>query len=355
MKTHLFLLAALLLGNQTLRSAPDDDDDGPGKRKGKGKAAPGVTNPPGPAGGPGTGRANPPGPAGGPGTGRVNPPGPAGGPGTGRANPPGPAGGPDTSRVNPPGPAGGPGTGRVNPPGPAGGPGTGRANPPGPAGGPGTSRANPPGPAGGPGTGRVNPPGPAGGPGAVRVNPPGPAGGPGSGVRFDSRVAVRSLVAPRRIARPAAPPVLALRRGAIQRTYDRTRNVVIVPADDGQSTELPYVAAPVLFVQGTAELLDQTADEDLRALAQSILEVHSQDPNARFVIEGHTSTDGSAEDNQLLSTQRASRTHSLLVGSLGVPAGILSMIGYGEDYAQYPEASEAQLQLDRRVLVVRTQ
>lgn len=62
---------------------------------------------------------------------RSNPPGPAGGPGTNWANPPGPAGGPGASPFrlrprfdrdhNPPGPIGGRGTNWENPPGPRGG------------------------------------------------------------------------------------------------------------------------------------------------------------------------------------------------------------------------------------------
>jgi hypothetical protein len=106
-------------------------------------------------------------------------------------NPPGPAGGPGTG--NPPGPAGGPGKG-PNPPGPAGGPNV--PNPPGPAGGPGKG-PNPPGPAGGPNV--PNPPGPVGGPGRG-PNPPGPVGGPNVGrpiiIRYQTRVLTAGLVVP---------------------------------------------------------------------------------------------------------------------------------------------------------------
>lgn len=258
--------------------------------------------------------------------------------------------------MNPPGPAGGPGTGRrVNPPGPAGGPGTGvRVNPPGPAGGPGTGvRVNPPGPVGGPGAGRrVNPPGPVGGPGTgVRVNPPGPAGGPGVG-RLDVRIArSRLVIAPRRVATVVVRP----RPGAVvlPRVYDRTRNVVLVNAEDGAQEELPYVTLPILFTIGTAEFLDDASRADLASMASTLLELHKEDPNARFEIEGHTSTDGSAESNLDLSVARASRVFTELVQTYGVPVDILSAVGYGEDYAAYPDGSEAEMQQDRRVLVVR--
>lgn len=195
--------------------------------------------------------------------------------------------------------------------------------------------------------------------GARIINPPGPAGGPGAGIRLDPRT-VRGVLglAPRRIApaivvrpgvpRPGVPPPLV-------RVYDRTRNVVIVPTDDGQSTEMPYIAVPILFAVGTAELLDETSTTDLESLAGALLEVYAQDNNARFVIEGHTSTDGDDAGNLKLSNDRASRIYALLVSHYGVPAAILSIKGYGETYADHPNGSEAELQLDRRVLVVRTQ
>ena len=164
----------------------------------------------------------------------------------------------------------------------------------------------------------------------------------------------RLAVPPRRVAAVVAAPA-APAAGVAVRVYDRTRNVVVVPDEQGQRMELPYIAAPVLFVEGTAELLDATANADLHAIAAAILEIHATEPGARFVIEGHTSTDGGAAENSLLSVHRAQRIHALLTTQFGVPAAILSAQGYGEDYAEFPDGTEEQLQQDRRVLVVRTQ
>lgn len=343
MKSRIALLIlALAFGSAPLYSqapptAPDGTPLTPGSGKGKGKGKSGA--------GPGTTTLTPPGPV-------VNPPGPAGGAGAGLAkkkNPPGPVGGPGTG-VSPPGPAGGPGTGvvkKVNPPGPVGGPGTG-LNPPGPAGGPGTGvvkKGNPPGPAGGPGTG-VNPPGPAGGPGAGRLNP--------HAARLSLSIAPRRIVPA--VKRPLPGVTIVTPRGRpLPRVYDRTRNVVVVQADDGAQQELPYVAVPILFALGTAQLLDDTAATDLDALATALLEIHKQDPNARFEVEGHTSTDGDDASNLQLSIARAKTIHSELVRSYGVPASMLSSQGYGEAYAAFPDGSERELQQDRRVLVVRVQ
>lgn len=305
--TCTLLLAALILGAGSLEAKPPrkgggDEDDA---KKPGGKPSPGSKSPSGPAGKAKSG--NPPG-------------GPAGG-GTGKA------------RMNPPGPTGGPSKARVNPPGPVGGVGPSRS--------------------------RVNPPGPVGGIGKslVRRNPPGPVGGRGTSLRrIDSRSVLRGLsVVPRRIAPAVILRPLASGPRPLVRVYDSTRNVVVVPSEDGQSAELPYIAVPILFAPGTAELLDETADNDLQALAEALLEIQVQDPNARFEIEGHTSADGDEAENLALSVQRASHVYAVLVSRYGVPAAILSTTGHGETYADYPDGNAEQLQQDRRVLVVRTQ
>lgn len=128
-----------------------------------------------------------------------------------------------------------------------------------------------------------------------------------------------------------------------------------MPAEDGQTAELPYIAVPILFAPGTAELLDETSVNDLQSVAEAILEIYGADNNARFTIEGHTSADGESKDNLDLSLKRASRAFAVLVSRFGVPASILTPQGYGETYAEHPGGTEEEMQLDRRVLVVRTQ
>jgi outer membrane protein OmpA-like peptidoglycan-associated protein len=43
-----------------------------------------------------------------------------------------------------------------------------------------------------------------------------------------------------------------------------------------------------------------------------------------------------------------------LTKTYGVPANVLSAHGYGESFPMYPQGNEAEMQQDRRVLVVRT-
>ena len=73
-----------------------------------------------------------------------------------------------------------------------------------------------------------------------------------------------------------------------------------------------------------------------------------------FDIEGHTSTDGTGEYNAALSASRAQRVYDELTKTHGVPATMLSAHGYGESFPMYPQGNEAEMQQDRRVLVVRT-
>jgi len=141
--------------------------------------------------------------------------------------------------------------------------------------------------------------------------------------------------------------------GQPRRVYNSERSVVMVE-DQGQNRELPYVTLPVLFVKETNELLDVESRTALQELASVILAVSKAEPGAQFGIEGHTSTDGTAEYNLSLSAMRAQRVFEELTQRYGVPASLLSAHGYGEGFPMYPLGNEAEMQMDRRVLVVRT-
>ena len=137
------------------------------------------------------------------------------------------------------------------------------------------------------------------------------------------------------------------------RVYNVQRNVVVITEKE-QSRELSYVTVPVLFVKDTAELLDTQSRADLENVAKIILEISKTQPEARFEIEGHTSTDGTDELNLTLSAARAQRVYDELTQRYGVPASMLTGHGYGEKYPTHPNGTEAQMQEDRRVLVVRS-
>lgn len=132
------------------------------------------------------------------------------------------------------------------------------------------------------------------------------------------------------------------------RVYNSQRNVVITGG-----RELSYLTVPVLFVEGTADLLDAASRMAVEDTAAAIKEVIATNPTAVFDVEGHTSTDGSDEMNMRLSADRARRIFDELTTRYGVPVSVLSAHGYGENYPNYPNGTEQQMVLDRRVLVVR--
>jgi outer membrane protein OmpA-like peptidoglycan-associated protein len=141
--------------------------------------------------------------------------------------------------------------------------------------------------------------------------------------------------------------------GQPRRVYNSERNVVIVE-DQGQSREMPFVTLPVLFEKGTAKLLDEESKVALQQVADVILAVSKTEPGSIYDIEGHTSTDGTNEDNMALSAARAQSVYDVLTQAYGIPASSLSAHGYGEIFPMFPQGNEEQMQQDRRVLVVRT-
>lgn len=214
-------------------------------------------------------------------------------------------------------------------------------------------------------TASAQPPPPLG----AQIVRPGP---PGAHPRYDRIIARRHLaVRPRvvTVPRPAVIPTPATAPVPVTRTtetttvtttappprlYNAERNVVVIETGK-ESRELPYVTVPVLFVKETAELLDAESASALEETSTAIKEVIQTEPKAKFDIEGHTSTDGTDEFNMSLSAARAKRVYDELTQRYGVPPATLSAHGYGENYPAYPNGTEEQMQLDRRVLVVRTE
>lgn len=152
-----------------------------------------------------------------------------------------------------------------------------------------------------------------------------------------------------------APRVIELAPGQAApapdaRVYNLETNTVIV-----KGREYPFVSIPVLFEKETARLLDTESRDTLTTTAAAILNVLKTQPSAVFDIEGHTSTDGDTDFNLKLSADRARRVLDELTNRYQVPVSALTAHGYGESYPDHPNGTEAEMVLDRRVLVVRTQ
>jgi outer membrane protein OmpA-like peptidoglycan-associated protein len=73
-----------------------------------------------------------------------------------------------------------------------------------------------------------------------------------------------------------------------------------------------------------------------------------KDPSAKFIINGHSSAEGTPEHNMSLSVDRANSVKSYLVNA-GVNAANLSIKGHGSEVPMTSNDTEAGKMLNRRV------
>ena len=103
------------------------------------------------------------------------------------------------------------------------------------------------------------------------------------------------------------------------------------------------------FEFGAWEVAPDQYDK-LERIARAILRMLERNPEAVFLIEGHTDAVGSDVDNLSLSDRRAAAVAEILTETFGVPAENLVTQGYGEQYlkinTQGPEP------LNRRVSIL---
>lgn len=137
------------------------------------------------------------------------------------------------------------------------------------------------------------------------------------------------------------------------RVYTKGAKVIITHAS-GVVDERPYVALPILFKVGTAELLhDGVSAENVKKTADVLRDLVAT--GGSFCIEGHASAEGDPAFNKTLSADRAAKIMSLLTDAHALPESALNAKGFGNKFASAKVGDgEAALQQDRRVLVVRT-
>jgi outer membrane protein OmpA-like peptidoglycan-associated protein len=91
-----------------------------------------------------------------------------------------------------------------------------------------------------------------------------------------------------------------------------------------QVKKLNEYAKTILFNSGKATFKKETFP-----VLQAISAILKEFPNSRFMIEGHTDSDGAAAMNQTLSENRATAVKNYLIEN-GVDASRLESAGYGE-------------------------
>ena len=126
-----------------------------------------------------------------------------------------------------------------------------------------------------------------------------------------------------------------------------------------QEYEVTYAVDPasqvtrrsILFKVNSTKFADPDSRIEIAKLASAF-----KDPALEgfmFVIEGHSSAEGSEARNQQLSQERATAIVAELV-SFGVDSEQLVPVGHGEAQAKFPDdAQENQLAQDRRVEIFR--
>ena len=91
--------------------------------------------------------------------------------------------------------------------------------------------------------------------------------------------------------------------------------------------QLNDYARTILFDTGKADIKAEST-----SVMVDIIQILGEYPTAKFTVEGHTDSVGSAKRNQELSESRANSVRDFLI-SKGIGADRLTAIGYGEEKA----------------------
>ncbi|MEM6740523.1 MAG: OmpA family protein [Pseudomonadota bacterium] len=99
----------------------------------------------------------------------------------------------------------------------------------------------------------------------------------------------------------------------------------------------------IYFNTASARLRDES-----RAVLDSIADIISRCPDLKVEVSGHTDSDGSDANNQILSERRAASVVDFLAQA-GVPSERMIPVGYGEAQPIAPNDSAANKQRNRRI------
>ena len=97
------------------------------------------------------------------------------------------------------------------------------------------------------------------------------------------------------------------------------------------------------FKAGSAELVPSS----LKTLNAAIAGL-KRNPKAKIEVEGHTSSDGSAELNQQLSEDRANSVRNYMIEQ-GIDADRVTAVGYGPSRPKGDNSTEAGRRANRRI------
>ncbi len=183
-------------------------------------------------------------------------------------------------------------------------------------------------------------------------------------VRFNSRNSIPAIL----LAAAALDRVTVQPANRIDRFFpaDGGRNdyANALPPENYRGDEAVVVSYPVstgsmissndiIFAQGSTRFADGHSYDMVLALAEAMANPAIKD--ARFIIEGHASAEGSYEENMELSQRRAEAIVRDMVRE-GIDPERLIPVGYGESEARYAADSAESLRArDRNVRVFRAE
>jgi len=127
---------------------------------------------------------------------------------------------------------------------------------------------------------------------------------------------------------------------------DNTESGVKVDEDGCPIIEDEFVLSGKLSFGSGRAAMSPTALTEL----EKLIEVIKADPNSRWRIEGHTDSDGRAQDNYRLSFERANAVLELFI-SKGLDRSRFDIIRFGEDYPIADNSTPEGKAKNRRVVV----
>ncbi|MCK4806182.1 MAG: OmpA family protein [Candidatus Aegiribacteria sp.] len=135
--------------------------------------------------------------------------------------------------------------------------------------------------------------------------------------------------------------------------YKSSSDIVVIEAD--QTSIVDFVLKPELqvgqvisfdniyFDSGSANIKPESY-----YILDNMVEILNANPDATVQVAGHTDSDGSTSYNQTLSEQRAASVFNFLV-QRGVPARMLTTMGFGENQPVVPNTSSSNKAMNRRI------
>lgn len=133
---------------------------------------------------------------------------------------------------------------------------------------------------------------------------------------------------------PTAQPVETKAEAPVEEKKEEPVAPVVKPDFDFSNVQFEFNSS--VLKTTSYSILDKVAAE------------MKKDNAVKFIINGHSSAEGSPEHNMSLSVDRANSVKSYLVNA-GLPDANFAIKGYGESVPVAPNTTEAGRELNRRV------